>query len=54
MIFKIFSPEKLAKKLELFVQNTADVRKIYIATLFVKINAIFPPKFGKNRRKLRS
>jgi hypothetical protein len=50
MIFKIYSPKKSA----FLTQNTARLCKILIITLVFEKNAIFSPKIGKNRRKLRS
>jgi hypothetical protein len=48
----IFFRTNLAKKLASSVQNTTIFCKNLIVTVVVKKNAIFPPKIGKNRRKL--
>jgi hypothetical protein len=48
MIFKIFSPKTLAKKLTFFSQTTASFCKVGIVTLVFKKNAkFFRPKSGK-------
>jgi hypothetical protein len=52
MIFKIFAPKNLAKKLAFFAQNKAKLCKNWIITLVFEKNAIFSPKIGENRRKL--
>jgi hypothetical protein len=49
MIFKIFSPKNLAKKLAFLTQNKAKLCKILIITLVFEKNAKF---FAKNCRKL--
>jgi hypothetical protein len=54
MILKIVSPKNLTKILDLFAQTTASFCKNVIITLVCEKNAIFAPKIGKNRRKLRS
>jgi hypothetical protein len=48
MIFKIFSPKNLAKKLAFFAQTTACFAKIVIITLVFEKNANF---FAENCRK---
>jgi hypothetical protein len=48
MIFKIFSPKKLAKKLAFLTQNRAKLCKILIITLVFKKNAKF---FAENCQK---
>jgi hypothetical protein len=53
MIFKIFSPKKLAKTLAVFAQTTASFCKNLIKTLvFEKTANFFQQKIVKNRRKL--
>jgi hypothetical protein len=49
MILKIFSPKNLAKKLAILTKNKAI---FLIDHWFLKKNAIFSPKIGKNCRKL--
>jgi hypothetical protein len=48
MIFKIFSPKKIAKKLAFLTQNKAKICKILIITLVFEKNANF---FAENWRK---
>jgi hypothetical protein len=48
MIFKIFSPKNVAKKLAFFAQNKAKLCKILIITLVFEKNASF---FAENRQK---
>jgi hypothetical protein len=46
MIFKIFSPKKIAKKLAFLTQNKAKLCKILIITLVLEKNANFSAKIG--------
>jgi hypothetical protein len=48
MIFKIFSPKNLAKKLAFLTQNNAKLCKIFIITLAFEKNANF---FAENCQK---
>jgi hypothetical protein len=50
MIFKIFSPKNLAKKLEFFAHTTTNFCKKIIALVFEN-NANFLPIIVENRRK---
>jgi hypothetical protein len=52
MLFYIFSPQILAKKLAFFAQNQAKLCTNMIITLVFDKNAIFSPKIAKSRRKL--
>jgi hypothetical protein len=47
MIFIIFSPRKIAKKLAFLTLNKAKLCKILIITLVLEKNAIFTPKLAK-------
>jgi hypothetical protein len=52
MIFQIFSPKKIGKKLAFLTQNKAKKCNILIITLVCDKNANFLPKIEKNRKKL--
>jgi hypothetical protein len=47
VIFKIFSPKKIANKLAFLTQNKAKLRKFLIITLVFEKNAIFCRKLAK-------
>jgi hypothetical protein len=52
MIFKIFSPKNLAKKLAFWSQNKAKLCKILIITLVFEKNAKFFAENGQKSQKI--
>jgi hypothetical protein len=50
--FRNIFAKKIGEKIGVFTQTTASFSKNWIITMVFEKNAIFPPKIGKNRRKL--